>query len=134
MNRINAAINVYNEYIGTIESQEDIQQVGKDEFVIDGRTILVLTEDESLVRATEIIKDSISHFKPEYLANETGLPEETFEELKGKDDAVLKIIESQMKLTEFIKDVVKHEGYGPFISSYDGEQYEYGDYFVYQLD
>lgn len=134
MNRIDAAINVYNEYIGTIESQDDIRQTSNDEFVIDGRTILVLTEDESLVRATEIIKNSISYFEPEYLANKTGLPEETFEGLEGKDDVVLKIIESQMPLSEFIKDAVKYEGYGPFISGYDGEQYEYGDYFVYQLD
>lgn len=74
------------------------------------------------------IEDSLWAFNTDFLSSETGLPDAVFKALQslGEDgnDAVKALIEVTCGLQEIIDEAVRMDGYGHFLSSWDGNEIE----------
>ena len=111
-------------------------------FEVWQREYLVLTEQERNEKVKEYIQDTLWAFIPSFLAEETGLPEEVFralsEQCESGNDAILALIEETCGLDAFVEAAVEADGYGHFLSSYDGEEevvsVEGKDYFIYRIN
>lgn len=108
---------------------EEIEEGYKENlFEIWKREYLVVNEEERKKEVTDYIKETLWAFNPSFLAVETDLPEEVFSALSEKyesgNEAILKLIEKTCGLTSFIKSAVQTDGYGHFLSGYDGTENE----------
>jgi hypothetical protein len=123
---------------------EDIDSISESShddclFEVGSREYLVLTDDEADERAADYIKDSLWAFNSSFLASYCDMPEEMFKAVQDKcessNDAVLQCVErADGGLKGFIEEAVAADGRGHFMSSYDGEENEEGDYFIYRTN
>lgn len=103
----------------------------------DGSEYLVLDWDEREEALQENIKETCSYFIPEFLAEETELPGEVFKALVDKNEVVYKLLEKCVDggFEQFCEDAVNADGYGHFLSGYDGEELELtDDLFAYRTN
>lgn len=115
-----------------------------DRFELGSKEYLVLTDSEADKRAAEYIEDSLWAFNSSFLSDFTGLPEEMFkavqDKCEGANDAILQCIK-QVKdqsmvdgIDLFIEQAISADGRGHFMSSYDGEENEEGEYYIYRTN
>lgn len=96
---------------------------------------LILTNEEADQSAEDYIKDSVWAFTPSFLERHTGIDEEIFEMLQDKFESSNEVITNSIKdMEEFIADAIGSDGRGHFISSYDGEEEELNDFFIYRIN
>jgi len=123
------------------ELQEEIQEYIESE--LTGRGFLVCSEGGREEEVTDYIKESLWAFNASFLASETDIPQEVYEALQprceGANDAILKLVEKTCGLEEFVGSATSADGYGHFLSSYDGneEEYQASDkeyYYIYRRD
>jgi hypothetical protein len=124
-------------YLGCEE--EDIQETsycfeyGREEY-------LVLDDTEADEKAKEYIEDSLWAFRPEFLAGETGIDQTVFDTFVKADlcenanDAIKSIIDSTCGIDSFVESAISADGRGQFLSSYDGEEVEHEDYYIYRVN
>ncbi len=108
-------------------------------FELGSKEYLVLTDSEADEKAAEYIKDSLWAFNSSFLASYCDLPEEMFKAVQDKcesgNDAVLQCVErADGGLQGLIEEAISADGRGHFMSSYDGEENEEGDYFIYRVN
>jgi hypothetical protein len=109
---------------------DELNQTTYDEntFEYGNQEYLVLAENERDEAVKEYIKETIWAFNPSFLASETELPEEVFKALSDKCESanapILKLVEKTCGLDDFVSDAVDADGYGHFLSQYDGEENE----------
>lgn len=104
------------------------------------REYMVLGEQERNEKVKEYIQETLWAFIPSFLAEETGLPEEVFHALtemcESGNDAILALVEKTCGLDAFVKAAIKADGYGHFLSPYDGKEKRVSvkgeDYFIYR--
>jgi hypothetical protein len=119
---------------------DDISEAsyGDNNFDAEGGEYMVLTDDEADDRAKEYIKDSLWAFNASFLSDFTGLPIVVFEALQPQcesaNDAIEQIIEQGDGLDDFVEQAISADGRGHFMSSYDGEENEEGEYFIYRTN
>jgi hypothetical protein len=112
---------------------DDIE-VDDNEVTIDGNTYMVLDEDEIIERMDDHIRETASYFNASFLAGETGLDEEIFENLIDKNEAVYNLIEKTCGIEEFIDSAIRADGAGHFLNSYDGSEIDLIDgYSAFQI-
>lgn len=120
---------------------EDITDAsyGENQFDADGGEYLVLTDSEADDRAAEYIKDSLWAFNASFLSEFTDLPEEVFKGLQdkceGANDTFATLVERApggIKL--FVEQAISADGRGHFMSSYDGEENEQGEFYIYRVN
>lgn len=97
------------------------------------------TDEEADDAATDYIRDSVWAFNASFLASYTDLPEEMFagmqDKCEGANDAFLTCIErAEGGLAGFVEEAVSADGRGHFLSPYDGEENEEGDFFIYRIN
>ena len=105
------------------------------------REYMVLTEQERNEKVTEYIQETLWAFNPSFLTKVTGFPEKVFHALaelyESGNDAILALIETTCGLDAFVKAAIKADGYGNFLSSYDGKEKRVSvngeDYFIYRI-
>lgn len=107
-------------------------------YVAEGYDYEVHNWEEREERVTEYIRNSLWAFNADFLANMTDLPEEVFEALsekyEGGNDAIERIITKTCGLEAFVDEAISYDGYGHFMSSYDGEEIELdGDLYAYKI-
>lgn len=99
---------------------------------------LVLTDEEAELRAVDSIRDSLWAFNADFLSGYTGLPACVFESMQnqceGANDAFIALIESTSDLESFAAEAISADGRGHFIASYDSDENESGDYFIYRTN
>ena len=103
---------------------------------------LVLTDDEADEAVREYIKDSVWAFNASFILCECGLDgsgEDSLKAMQEKscesaNDFILSLIEKTCGLDEFVDSAVCADGRGHFLSSYDGEENEQGEYFIYRTN
>lgn len=107
----------------------EVRPAGGDSFfeADDGSEWLVLNGDERLEWAKNWIEESISYFNADFLEEMTGVPAIAFEKLIDENDAVHAIVKGSCGIDKFVEAAVRADGYGHFISGYDGEEVELGD-------
>lgn len=106
------------------------------ERLIDREYYLVLTDDEADERCLEYIKESVWAFNPSFLASHSTVADErTFEllqqECEGANGSIMRLIDD---FDHFVNDAILSDGRGHFMSSYDGNEYEVGPYYIYRLN
>ena len=117
---------------------ENYDHYGLQIFSIGSQEYAIGTDTEADNACKENIKDSVWAFNAVFLASETGLPEEMFsfasEQCESANDAILKVIEQSCGLDDFVNTAISYDGRGHFLSSYDGEETEKGDLFIYRIN
>ena len=110
---------------------EDVLKYGCEEY-------LVLSDDEADERAREYILDSIWAFNPDFIAGHTkpgfeivDLIKEYQKKCESANEGLKALIED---LDYFIDDAISSDGRGHFISAYDGDENEEGEYFIYRVN
>lgn len=132
-------------------TQEDLADVKYypeyDYFEIGNREYKILTDEEADDTAKEYIEDTLWAFEVGFIIDHC----EAFAHLTGKEcDTIGEALrEVQGKLYEsanplikalisdfdgFVSDAITCDGRGHFISPYNGEEYEAGNYFIYRIN
>lgn len=123
---------------------DDLSESRHDESSFDhGREeYLVLTDGEADERAADYVRESIWAFRASFILSVCGLDGSGEEGLRtmqeksceGANDFLLSLVERTCGLEEFVRQAVQADGRGHFLSSYDGEENEEGDYFIYRVN
>jgi len=123
------------------EDLDNISESSYDDclFEVGSREYLVLTDEEADQRAADYIKDSLWAFNPSFLASYCDLPKEMFkavqDKCEGGNDAVLQCVErAEGGLDGFVEEAISADGRGHFLNTYDGNENEEGDYFIYRVN
>ena len=125
------------EFLGAEPSEID----GSDEpsFTFGREEYLVLTDNQADAHAREYITNSAWAFTKSFLDSHSEaineLDEKSFRGLQegceGSNKAILKMIDD---VDHFVSDAISSDGRGHFLSGYDGEENEEGDYFIYRIN
>jgi hypothetical protein len=121
---------------------EDVTEAryGDNQFDADGAEYLVLTDEEADNKAKEYILDSLWAFNASFLAGETGIDEDVFTAIsnnnkcESNNDAISSLIKGTCGFDSLVESAVCADGRGHFMSSYDGEENEQGDFFIYRTN
>jgi enamine deaminase RidA (YjgF/YER057c/UK114 family) len=117
---------------------DDIDEESNNCYSMGGQEYLVLTDSEADEEVVENVKQSAWAFNASFLSGYTGLPEEMFtavqEKCEGANDAILRCIEQAGSIEDFASDAVSADGRGHFLSGYDGDENEQGEYFIYRTN
>lgn len=101
---------------------------------------LIVTDEVADELAERYIRDTIWAFNSSFLENylcDGALTADQIEALRGDscediNDAFLAMLGDNFD--HFVEDAISSDGRGFFISSYDGNEYEVGNYFVYRIN
>lgn len=127
-------------YLDDDSNPDDVSNsnYGDNVFSVGRRDYRVLTDDEANAAASEYIADSLWAFNAGFLAGETGLPAECFEALadkcEGANDPILRMIEKTCGLESFVDSATSADGRGHFLATYDSEENESGEFFIYRVN
>jgi hypothetical protein len=96
---------------------------------------MVLTDAEAQDKVAEYIKETVWAFNPDFLARHSGIDREVFERLQDScetaNDAIFKLIKN---FDDLVEDAVGTDGRGHFLSGYDGNENEQGDFYLYRTN
>lgn len=105
----------------------------------ENKEYLVVNEKERANEVKEYIENSLWAFTPSFLAQETDqsllavyeafMKAQLFE---NANEAILCLVEKFNGLDSFVESAVSADGYGQFLSPYDGTEIEKGDFFIYR--
>jgi hypothetical protein len=106
--------------------------IGREEYAIG-------SDSEAAEAVVENIKDSIWAFNADFLARFTDLPVEMFQMAQklceAANDGFLKCVErADGGLAAFVSEAVSEDGRGHFLSSYNGEEEESGEFYIYRTN
>jgi len=96
---------------------------------------MVLTDAEAQDKVFEYIKETAWAFTPSFLSCHSMIDEKVFEKLQEScetaNDAILALIKD---FNRFVEDAVYTDGRGHFLASYDHEEHEQGDFYLYRTN
>ena len=108
-----------------------------------GRAEYAIGDDtEANSAAFDYVKGSAWAFNASFILSECELPDELEDAIKAfkedkcesANDAILALIEKCTTLESFVKSAISADGRGHFLSSYDGEENEEGEFFIYRTN
>jgi len=130
------------DFLGLGEAGEDdlgiTPSYRENEFSVNGGDYLVLTDSEADAEVASQIKESLWAFNPSFLADVTDIDESVFvaiqqnNQCETNNTAIERLIGRDMDY--FIGRAVSADGRGHFLSSYDGNEGEQGEYFIYRTN
>lgn len=104
----------------------------------EGNDYLVLTDEEADNAAADYIAESLWCFNASFLADNTGLPEEVFTALQdkceGANDTFRKLVDAAGDFDALVSDAIGADGRGHYLSSYDGHEWQVGEYYIYRTN
>lgn len=113
-------------------------------FELGNQEYAIGTDEEADAAAEADIRDSLWAFNASFILSECGLPGEleeaiqAFQESKceSANEAILALVEKCCEggVGAFAEAAVSADGRGHFLSSYDGEENEEGDFFIYRVN
>ena len=98
---------------------------------------MVLTDEEADRKAKDYILDTAWTFNASFLVGHVpdGVTEDILSMISEKcedgNSAMLGLIQDH---DAFVDDAISAEGRGPFLSTYDGEENEQGEYYIYRVN
>jgi len=101
---------------------------------------LVLTESEADAMASEQIKESLWAFDADFLSGKTNIDFQVFEAIQknerceSNNPAIASIIVGTCGMDSFVHSAISADGRGHFLSSYDGDENEVGEFFIYRTN
>ena len=119
-------------------SRESHDNYGLAVYSCGSREYAIGTDEEATDAARANIKDSVWAFNASFLSGFCDLPEEVFEAMQGKcegaNDAFLSLVEKSGKFEDFADEAISADGRGHFMSSYDGNENEQGEFLIYRIN
>lgn len=117
---------------------ESIDQGHDDQtFTYRNKEYLVLTDKEADEYAKEAILDTVWAFQPSFLEAHSDFDESDFRTIQDNgrcednNKLILKLIND---VDHFVDDAARCDGRGHFLSTYDGEENECGEYYIYRTN
>jgi hypothetical protein len=102
---------------------------------------MVLTDKEADQAAKEYIEDSVWAFNSNFIIDHSdvlsydkaseNVVKAIQEQCESGNEAMKKLINN---MDEFVQDAIEADGRGHFLNTYDGEEYEVGDYYIYRMN
>lgn len=138
--RKRAALLLWLRQNGDDDSPDDVTQTrySDDTFDAPGAEYRVLTDSEADTAAADYVKDSLWAFNASFLSGETGIDDSVFAALadkcEGANDAIESIIRGTCGIDSFVESAVGADGRGHFISQYDGEENDCGEFYIYRVN
>jgi hypothetical protein len=113
--------------------EEDLEEVEK---LIDDGDYLVLTDDEADEKAKENILESVWAFNADFLESHTNMDADLIKIIQeakcdGANDSLRRMIDDE---DAFVQDAISSGGRGHFMNSYDGDENEEGEFFIYRMN
>ena len=104
-------------------------------YYLGDKEYLVLTDDEADNMAKEYIKETIWAFSSWFLSKHTNIDEEIIEQLQDKcEGANEPLLRSIIDIDAFIDEAIGLDGRGHFMSTYDGQEIELNDLYIYRIN
>ena len=108
-------------------------------YSVGGCEYAIGTDEEATEAAKEAIRQSVWAFNADFLSGYMAggeLSADDITRLRGDrcedcNDAFLKLIDD---FDDFSDDAISADGRAHFLSTYDGEEMEEGDYFIYRIN
>ena len=135
------------EHIGGVNSsdltKENFDHYGLNVYSVNGEEWAIGTDSECDDACKLYITDTTWAFRSSFICGYCNLPQELAEALEamqskkceGANDAILALIKkADGGLGGFVMDAVSADGRGHFLSSYDGEERELGEFFAYRIN
>ena len=121
--------------IDDIEFLEDESGSEPVEFTYGQDSYHVLTDEEATERCKDYIKHTLYAFNPEFIHMYVSIDIKTLEKISELRESANPVIKKLLgeKLDDFIESVITYDGRGHFLASYDGQEHEEDDYFIYKL-
>ena len=126
--------------------EEDEISEGYDECTFEHgkQEYLVLTEEEADERCKDYILDTLWAFNTSFLTNYISCENRyedrdlekslvTLQELCETSNVVIKLLVGN-RIDELIEDAISTDGRRVFLASYDGEEIEEGNYYIYRTN
>lgn len=113
---------------------------GLEVYSLGDKEYAIGTDEEADKACAENIKDSLWAFNASFIAGHTkngysAELEKSIEAIQGQCESAQSAIECMIEdLGEFIEDAISADGRGHFLSQYDGEENEEGEYFIYRIN
>ena len=109
--------------------------------VDDGSEYLVLTDEEAGAKAYEEIEESLWAFNADFIIDmcgfsggEKSLTAMQRESCEDCNEFIKAMIKGTCGMECFVESAIESDGRGHFISSYDGEEVEQDEYFIYRVN
>lgn len=131
-----------------IEALAKFLKVNEDEIEVDGSGMFIVdneeyysiyTNEEREQAVRDYIRDNVWAFKASFILNHTGIHwndriARALERMQEKlcEDANELILAMIKDFDEFVEDAVEADGYGHFLSSWDGEEHECDGFYIYR--
>jgi len=130
------------------ELTEDVDAVYNDNwhtFEIVGNEYMVLTDSEADAAAVDYIKDSLWAFNTEFILDHANIKaeghayNETIKAFSKMQEALCEdanaLVEALISdIDQFVQDAIEADGRGHFISSWDGEEHEVDNFYIYRTN
>ena len=118
---------------------DEIEHCGDMIFEVGGEEYLVCTDSEADDYAADYIKESLWAFNVGFIIDHSKLPYEAEEMIssfcgEACEDANETIRAMITDMDEFIEDAIGADGRGHFMNSYDGEENEEGEFYIYRME
>lgn len=126
---------------------ESVEVTLWESFEVCGREYAVFTDEEADFATKSNILDSLWAFRPHFILRHTAFygtstieADEAFEaslailQERACEDANPVVMALIRDIDEFVRDAIEADGRGHFISSYDGEEHEVGNYYIYRIN
>lgn len=93
----------------------------------------VYTDEEADQAVQDYIKRTTWVSSPSFIAEHTGIDKSVIEMLQEKcEDANEPLQRLIISYDKFIEEALSSDGRGHFISQYDGQEHEQGEFYIYQ--
>ena len=102
---------------------------------------MILTDEEAQTKAEEYILDSIWAFNADFIIEHSkvldfddasqSIIKAIQEQCENGNEAMKKLIDD---IDTFIEDAINADGRGHFMNSYDGNEAQEGEYFIYRIN
>jgi len=105
-------------------------------FIAEGEEYLVLLDNEADEIVKERIENEVCFFNADFIAAHTheSITEDVIKAVQEKyeegNEALIHLITD---FDRFVQDAVNSDGRGHFLNHYDGNEFEVGEYFIYQV-
>ncbi len=120
-------------------SEIDQSRYNEDLFNYGRQEYLVLDDEESEAKCKEQILDSLWAFNADFIIYHTNLPYESIEMIKNYQETKCEDCNETIKalitdLDKFVEDAISSDGRGHFLATYDGEEPQIDEYFIYRTN
>lgn len=118
---------------------EEIEETDYDEkvFEAEGNEYLVVTDSEADEIAAQYIKDSLWAFNAEFLEEKIPLDAKTIRVIQENmsedaNEVFVKLLGDYLPV--FTQQAISADGRGHFMSSYDGHEWQDGEFYIYRIN